>query len=330
MDIEICRLLYSAYAAENEEYLRILNNIDVYKIPVIDLFQFLYQYVGEGYLDEGYVELSAEDRADLDDLNQMVDDARKQLEGTQYSRMLLTIDLPMEGEETFAFLDKLHVIVAEYYSADSFYVVGDSTSNYDQASSFVNDNRMISFLSIGFVILILLNTFQSVALPILLIMVIQGSIWLNFSLPVLLDEQVFFMSYLIVSSIQMGANIDYAIVISSRYQELKQTMKRKDAMIESLNLAFPTVFTSGTIMAAAGTLISKMTSNPAIYGVGLCIGRGTLISMILVLGVLPEILLLGDPLIEKTSFSGKRPVKKLPVTESLAENVEGGAEHETL
>lgn len=322
MDVEVCRLLYSAYAADREEYGRILNNIDVYRIPVIDLFEFLYQYVDEGYLDDGYIKLSQEDREDLDDLNRQVEDARKQLEGVHYSRLLLTVDLPMEGDETFAFLDKLHEVVGKYYPEGSFYVVGDSTSNYDLASSFVTDNVLISVLSIGFVILILLVTFQSVALPILLIMVIQGSIWINFSFPTLMNDPVFFMSYLIVSSIQMGANIDYAIVISTRYQELKQTMDRREAMIETLNLAFPTVFTSGTILASAGTVISKMTSNPAVYGVGLCLGRGTLISMILVLGVLPEILLLGDPLIDKTSFQVKHP------SVALEEKEKGGADNE--
>lgn len=307
MDVEICRLLYSAYAIDIEEYGRVLNNIDVYKIPVIDLFRFLYRYVGDGYLDDGYIELSEEDRADLDDLNEQVENARKQLESDRYSRILLTVDLPMEGEETFAFLDLLHEVIGEYYLADSFYVVGDSTSNYDLAASFVTDNVMISVLSIGFVILVLLFTFQSVGLPILLILVIQGSIWINFSFPTILNDPVFFLSYLIVSSIQMGANIDYAIVISSRYQELKQKMDQKEAIVETLNLAFPTVFTSGTILASAGILICKLTSNPAVYGVGLCLGRGTIISMVLVLGVLPEILLLGDTLIEKTSFNVKYP-----------------------
>ncbi len=307
MDIEVCRLFYSAYAIDLEEYGRILNDIDAYRIPVIDLFQFLYRYVGDGYLDDGYITLDKEDREDLDKMNDMVEDARKQLESDGYSRMILSLNLPEEGEETFAFLDLLHTVVGEYYPQGSFYLVGDSTSDYDLASSFSNDNILISILTIAFVILVLLFTFNSVGLPVLLIMVIQGSIWINFAFATLAGEKVFFLSYLIVSSIQMGANIDYAIVISSRYQELKQKMAPREAMIETLNIAFPTVFTSGTILASAGTIISKLTSNPAIYGVGLCIGRGTVISMILVLGVLPEILLLGDVIIEKTSFNMKYP-----------------------
>ena len=103
----------------------------------------------------------------------------------------------------------------------------------------------------------------------------------------------------------MGANIDYAIVVSSHYTELKQTLDKKDAMIETLNVSFPTIFTSGTILAVAGVLISVLTTNPVIAAIGTCLGRGTIISIILVLGVLPQILLLGDSIIERTSFEMK-------------------------
>lgn len=101
----------------------------------------------------------------------------------------------------------------------------------------------------------------------------------------------------------MGANIDYAIVIASRYQELKNTMSHRDAMIETLNFTFPTVITSGTILAVAGTLIGQMTSEAAIVGIGQSLGRGTIISMLFVLFVLPQILLLGGGLADKTSIS---------------------------
>ena len=94
-------------------------------------------------------------------------------------------------------------------------------------------------------------------MPVLLIIVIQGSIWINFSFPYLQGQYLFFLGYLIVSSIQMGANIDYAIVISSRYLELKESMPMKDAMIETLNIAFPTVITSGSMLALARLLMGS-------------------------------------------------------------------------
>lgn len=302
LDIEVGRLLYTAYAADHGEYGRIVSGIDSYSVPLLEMFPFLYERV-----QEGYVTLDDELADTLDGLYGQITDAREQLLGTEYSRLLVSLNLPEEGEETFAFLDTMHQVVGRYYSPDSFYIVGDSTSDYDLSTSFAHDNVLISVLTILFVIIVLLFTFQSVGLPVLLILVIQGSVWINFAVPTLQGSYIFFLSYLIVSSIQMGANIDYAIVISSRYQELKRRMPLRDAMIETLNQAFPTVFTSGTILSVAGFLIGKLTSDPAIYGVGVCLGRGTIISMALVMGVLPGILLLGDKIMERTSFNLNYP-----------------------
>lgn len=151
--------------------------------------------------------------------------------------------------------------------------------------------------------LVLLFTFNSAGMPVLLILVIQGCIWLNFSFPTITGKYVFFLGYLIVSSIQMGANIDYAIVIASRYQELKSKMHHRDAIVETLNFAFPTIITSGSILSICGFLIGSMTSEPVIAGIGESLGRGTVISIIMVMFALPQILLIGSGIVDKTSFS---------------------------
>ena len=158
-------------------------------------------------------------------------------------------------------------------------------------------------MSIFIVLLVLLFTFQSVGMPILLIVVIQGAIWINFSFPYFMGTNLYFMGYLIVSSIQMGANIDYAIVIATRFNELKDKMEHKQAMIETINFAFPTILTSGTIMTVSGILIGQMTSDACIVGIGQCLGRGTIISILLVLFVLPQILLIGTRIVDRTSFA---------------------------
>ena len=160
-----------------------------------------------------------------------------------------------------------------------------------------------SGVSIFIVLLVLLFTFQSVGMPILLIVVIQGAIWINFSFPYFMGTNLYFMGYLIVSSIQMGANIDYAIVIATRFNELKDKMEHKQAMIETINFAFPTILTSGTIMTVSGLLIGQMTSDACIVGIGQCLGRGTIISILLVLFVLPQILLIGTRIVDRTSFA---------------------------
>lgn len=305
MDIEVVQLAYAAYAADQEDYGQIVGSITSstvsnYSVPLIDMFTFIYDEK-----EAGYVNLDDDLNDKIDDLHDQLDDAKKQLKTDDYSRMLVYANVPEEGKETFKFLNELHAVVQEFYPENS-YIVGDSTSDYDLSSVFSTDNLMVSILSFLFVLVILVFTFKSAGLPVLLLAIIQGSIWINFSVPVLMDTNIFFLSYLIVSSIQMGANIDYAIVISSRYTELKKSMSIKDAMVETLNQAFPTIITSGAILAIAGLLIGFLSSDVAISSVGICLGRGTLISIGLVMFVLPQILLLGDVIIEKTSFTLKR------------------------
>lgn len=300
VDIEAARLLYSAYAVDREDYGRIVSSIDSYDVPLIDMFLFLYDKK-----EEGFVELEPEMNADINDLYDQLTDAKRQLQGENYTRLLLSLNLPEESPETFAFLNTIHQIAAKYY--DDVYLVGDSTSDLDLSTSFSRDNVVISVLSALFVIIVLLFTFQSAGLPVLLIAVIQSSVWINFSFPYLTSTNLFFLSYLIVSSIQMGANIDYAIVISNRYMELKKEMPIQQAIVETLNQSFPTIVTSGTILTAAGLLIGQLSSNPAISSIGSCLGRGTIISIILVMSVLPQILLLGDTIIERTAFTLKKP-----------------------
>ncbi|HEY8420529.1 MAG TPA: MMPL family transporter [Thermoclostridium sp.] len=302
LDYELSKVLYGFYAVKDKNYGKVVSGLDSYSVPLIDIFMFLYEQV-----QQGYITLDADLQKIMDDAYKQMNDARLQLQGEDYSRMLISLNLPKEGDETFAFLDTIHKIAGKYYNGD-VYLVGDSVVQYDLSNAFVNDNTLVSVLSVVFVIIVLLMTFKSVGIPILLIMVIQGSIWINFSFPYLSKANVFFMSYLIASSIQMGTNIDYAIVISSRYQELKNKMHPQNAIIETMNLAFPTLITSGMMMAVAGSLIGNMTSEPTIAGIGESIGRGTIISLILVMFVLPQILLLGEKIIEKTSFSISVPI----------------------
>ena len=297
MDIEVVQLLYTAYAVTNEDMGEIFNDINSYPIPLIDMFLYL-----SAELDSGFISLDEDMTKMLDEMGGQLEEALSQLQSDKHSRMVVSLDLPMEGDEVYSFMDVMHALGEKYYGDGNVIIVGEATSARDLAESFTRDNLMISILTAVFVMIILLFTFKSAALPVLLILVIQGSIWINFSFPTLQGQNIFFMGYLIVSAIQMGANIDYAIVLSSRYLELKKTMPYKAAMVEAMNLAFPTVMTSGVILSSAGMLISFISTEPSIYTMGLCIGRGTMISMVLVLGVLPEILVCGDAIIEKSSF----------------------------
>ena len=296
LDFEVAKVLYSGYAMEQDDYGQIATNLDNYSVPLLDMYDYLCVQK-----DEVAIDLPQETEESMEDMKQQLNDAKLQLKSENWSRIVLEMDLPTEGEESFDYLDILHGIVARYY--DDYYLVGDTTSCSDLKASFENDNLLISILSILFVIIVLIFTFHSAGLPVLLILIIQGSIWCNFSFPYLKGNNLFFLTYLIISAIQMGANIDYAIVISSRYMKLKEQMPLREAMVETLNQAFPTIITSGTMLASAGIVIGFMTSNETISAIGMYLGTGTLISIFLVMCVLPQILLLGDTIIRKTSFS---------------------------
>lgn len=315
LDYEVAEALYAAYAVDQNEYGKLISGLGDYKVPLFDMFMFL-----QREMKDGNITLDGDIQETLDDLFEQLNKAQLQLQSDKYSRLVVYLNLPEESDETMDFLDTMHALIAKYYSSDT-YIVGNSTNVKDLSSSFGEDNMLISVLSALFVVIILLFTFKSAGLPVLLIVVIQGSIWINFSVPTIQHESLYFLGYLIVNSIQMGANIDYAIVISSHYSDLKKEMRPKEAIIAALNEAFPTIFTSGTILAVAGALIGVMTTNPVIAAIGTCLGRGTVISIVLVMAVLPQILLIGDTIVERTSFDVKVPVDLSRVNRTASGNM---------
>ena len=315
LDYEVAEALYAAYAVDQNEYGKLISGLGDYKVPLFDMFMFL-----QREMKDGNITLDGDIQETLDDLFEQLNKAQLQLQSDKYSRLVVYLNLPEESDETMDFLDTMHALIAKYYSSDT-YIVGNSTNVKDLSSSFGEDNMLISVLSALFVVIILLFTFKSAGLPVLLIVVIQGSIWINFSVPTIQHESLYFLGYLIVNSIQMGANIDYAIVISSHYTDLKKGMRPKEAIIAALNEAFPTIFTSGTILAVAGALIGVMTTNPVIAAIGTCLGRGTVISIVLVMAVLPQILLIGDTIVERTSFDVKVPVDLSRVNRTASGNM---------
>ncbi|MCR5303175.1 MAG: MMPL family transporter [Lachnospiraceae bacterium] len=303
LDYELAELIYTAYAINDEDYAKVINGLPSYKVPLIDMFMYIHDEI-----EEGYVSLDDDTKETLDDAYKMMNFAKEQLQGENYSRMLVYLNLPEESQETQDFIDKMHDMAHEYYDGE-VYAAGECVSQYDLKKTFARDNLVVTIVSILVVLVVLLFTFKSAGMPVLLIAVIQGSIWINFSVPSLMHDNIFFLSELIVSSIQMGANIDYAIVIAGRYTELRATKGKHDSIVETMNASFPTIVTSGTMLAVAGILIGKLTSDGAIYGIGQCLGRGTIISILITMFVLPQILMVGDTIISKTAFVMNMPLR---------------------
>lgn len=295
MDYGLIKLVFQAYGIEHQQYNAILSDVSTYRVSILDLFMFLHEQ-----MDYGVVTLDGEQEKAINELYDKLLDAQAQLEGEEYARMVFTYTCPVESDEAYQLLADVRSEAQKYY--DVPILASNSTGSYDLQSSFQSDNNKISLLTVLAVMLILMLTFRSSSLPILLVLTIQGSIWINFSVPYLTSSKLFFLGYLVVSSIQMGATIDYAIVVTNRYLELRKEEGTKDAAIDALNQSFPTILTSGSILTVVGFLIGQISTNAMISSLGTVLGRGTLISIILVMLVLPEIIMLSDKLIQKTSF----------------------------
>ena len=294
---EEANLLFAAYGVHNEQYQAIFGTAEAYQVPLVDMFLYLFDMI-----DRGIVNLTEEQMEMVLDLRPQLEYALSQLRGDTYNRIVVSADVPVEWKESTELVETLRTIAERYYPRESVLVVGDITSARDLRSSYTGDSTLISLLTITFVFVILLFTFKTVVGSAILVFVIQGSIWINFSFPYLQHTVPSFVTNMIVSAIQMGATVDYAIVLMNRYLGLKASLPKKEAMALAVNQSFATVLTSGSIMTIAGFLIGLRVSDVYVSHIGLAVGRGAFTSVVLVLTVLPQLLVLLDKVIEKTSF----------------------------
>ncbi len=282
-------LLFKGYALEHLDF----GDVSKKEYPLVDLMMYLFAKIDSGIvkLDEAQTEM-------LNTYRPQLERGVSQLHGSKYDRLVFTSTLPAQGDESFKLIDELRETTRRYYDDDDFIITGDITSTRDLLTSYKSDSLLISLLTVAFVFVILLFTFRNPVTAAVMVFVIQGSIWINFSFMYIGDVHASFVTHMIVSAIQMGATIDYAIVFMSRYLGFRKEMEKKAAATTALNACFPTVFTSGTILTAAGFIIAYRVSDVYIGHIGLAVGRGALISIILVLTVLPRLTVLLDRFID--------------------------------
>lgn len=228
------------------------------------------------------------------------EESLSQLYSQHYSRFVVSLDTE-ELEDGWADkVDELHTICEKYYG-DEALIAGDLASTEDLKDTITVDNTRVNILAILFVFVILVLNFKSVSIPVILTLVIELSIWINLSVPYLQSTTLHYIGYLIISSVQLGATIDYAILLTGRYMDERKTKKRKDAAIESIRACVLSLFTSAIILTIAGSVLGVISTNLVLSQLGILVGRGAVISFILVLFVLPALLMIFDRLIEKTT-----------------------------
>ncbi len=250
-----------------------------------------------------YKAITPEYKAKVEDRQKAIKSAEKLFLGENYNRMLITVNLPSESEESSRFVQHLINCVKEVYGNDA-HAGGHMVSTYELQVTFESDNRLITIFTIISIFLIIMIIFKSISLPVVLVAIIQGAIWIAMSLS-LITGPMFFMSYIIATCILMGSTIDYGILMSTNYLDYRKTMDKKDALLAAVRSAMPTVFTSGLILIICGFVVGLVASMTSISTVGFLLGKGTLVSVLMITLVLPSVLYALDGFILKMTHQSK-------------------------
>lgn len=220
-----------------------------------------------------------------------------------YSRMVIQLDVDYEGSETFSLIEDINSIVQEYYKDNEYYLAGNGVSTYDLMNTVTSDMVKVNLIAIASVFIVLLITMKSITLPVILVTSIETAIWINLSFPYFMDNNIFYIAYLIISSIQLGATVDYAILLTDRYLEFRKTTDKLSAIKKTISSVVVSILTSGSVLTVVGFLLGYISTHGLLAQLGIFLGRGTVCSLIIVLFVLPALLYLLDKPIEVTTKS---------------------------
>lgn len=232
------------------------------------------------------------------------EDKLTSLESDQFSRMVLTLTTEQESSAAFNAVEEIRALGEKYYG-NTYFLSGGSASVLDLKDTITKDNMSVTILAIVGIGIVILFMFRSLSLPLILLITIETSIWVNLAFPYFKDEKMVYIGFMIISSIQLGATVDYAILFANRYIENRMKMHKKQAAIQTVSDTASSILTSAGILIAAGFIMGAISTNGIIGQLGTLIGRGTLLSAFLVLFFLPSMLVILDKVIQKTTLNIK-------------------------
>lgn len=227
-------------------------------------------------------------------------DSLKKLNSKNYTRMIVSVNADYEGEDTIKLIEKVKETANRYYS-DDYYLAGEGISTYDLKNTVMADMNVVNIIAIVAVFLVLLLSKKSLLIPVILVSAIETAIFINMSVPYFRSTTIFYIAYLIISSIQLGATVDYAILLTERYCEMRETLDRRDSIKTTLEKVSVSILTSALTMIIVGFLLGKFSTHGLISQLGYLLSVGTTASVIIVLFVLPGLLYMFDGLIQKTT-----------------------------
>jgi len=225
----------------------------------------------------------------------------EQFYSENYSRIILNTNVGTEGDVPFSVVETVQNTAATYYG-DEVYSLGESVTLYDIKTTVTKDNKVVNFMTVIAIALVLLVTFKSISIPVVLLLTIQAAVWVNLSVPYFTDSPLGYVGYLIVSTVQLAATVDYAILLAENYKENRKQMPVVNAIKTTLDQKTFSIAISASILSSVGFILWITSSNPMVSSIGLLLGRGTLLAFIMVVCFLPALLWIFDKVISKTTY----------------------------
>lgn len=226
---------------------------------------------------------------------------QEQFFSENYSRIIVNATTKEEGDEAFSFVEKVRDVTEKYYG-DEYHATGESVTLYDMKQIVEQDNTLVNLLTVITIALVLFVTFRSITFPIVLLLTIQTSVWINLAVPYFTSEPLVYIGYLIISIVQLAATVDYAILFSDDYTNNRQEMGAFAAIKKTINEKIFSIAVPASILSSVGFILWLTSSDPIISSIGILLGRGTLLAFTLVVIFLPALLIVLDKLIEKTTW----------------------------
>ncbi|WP_226086945.1 efflux RND transporter permease subunit [Mesobacillus sp. S13] len=218
-----------------------------------------------------------------------------------YSRIIINTNQGTEGDLPFSIVEKVESAAANYYG-DKAMSLGESVTLYDIKNVVNKDNLVVNVLTVVTIAIVLLATFKSISIPLVLLITIQSAVWINLSIPYFTSSSLVFVGYLIISTVQLAATVDYAILLTEAYQHNRQEMSAKRAIVKTLDEKTFSISISAAILSSVGFILWLTSSNPIVGSIGLLLGRGALLAFVMVVFLLPAMLLVFDKFINKTTY----------------------------
>ena len=227
---------------------------------------------------------------------EQLDDGARQLKGETHSRMTVTTELPVESEKTSAFVKEVIKLCDEKLSGEH-HLIGNSIMVDEMESGFGREQMIITMLTAVSIFIVVALTFRSLAIPAILVLIVQCGVFITVSVLGAIGGSMYYLALLIVECILMGATIDYGILFTSYYREVRATLSVKEAIVAAYKGSIHTILTSGTIMVLITAVIGPLFGNPAIEQIVRTLSVGCASAIFLILFILPGILALCDKIV---------------------------------